>query len=550
MEKPFPAYEGNSPYFFVSYAHEDGELVYPEMLWLRDAGFNLWYDDGIHVGTVWRRALADALSRSGGMVFFCTQRAAESENCLQEINFALDEKKPIFVVQMDETPLPAEVRLSLSNRQALRRSEFTQETYRSRLVAALTTVIEPTVKGSTIEAAQKTDPPSIMILPFVSLSDDRELAFLGEGIADTLIASMPISVFQDLDAGDIVRMDLWKKVPGQASDVDSDPIEIGKLRGVRYILHGSLQRGGNRVRATVNLIETAEGQQVWAQRYDRSADNLLEIEDQLVASILDEMGSAVGAAHAQTYVDVRDEELDAWGLVNRAASILVVDRSTRDHVRSLLSRAVDLDPEYGPAHANTAQFLTRMVKGQFTRHPEEFSADALKHADKAIELMPNQPWALSMCSYVHITLGNEAHALRMAERASEILGQDTYALMVALSVTGQAAEVIDRAQRLAHPPYRILYQACVILERNTEALDWAEQSVAEKPREAARWSELANILAILGRTEEALEAVAKARALVPTWTVALFDTGTHLSYRNKDELVDPQLAGLRNLGID
>ena len=49
--KPFTAYEGRDPYFFVSYAHEDAEPVYPEMAWLQPAGFNLWHDDGIHVGT-------------------------------------------------------------------------------------------------------------------------------------------------------------------------------------------------------------------------------------------------------------------------------------------------------------------------------------------------------------------------------------------------------------------------------------------------------------------------------------------------------------------
>lgn len=91
-DKPFPAYEGDGAYFFVSYAHEDAALVYPEMAWIGEAGFNLWYDDGIHVGRVWRRALADALNKSVGMVFFCTEGAAESENCLQEINFALDEE--------------------------------------------------------------------------------------------------------------------------------------------------------------------------------------------------------------------------------------------------------------------------------------------------------------------------------------------------------------------------------------------------------------------------------------------------------------------------
>jgi len=67
-EKPFASYEGDEPYFFVSYAHDDSTLVYEEMAWLQPAGFNLWFDDGIHVGSVWRQALADALSKSVGLI--------------------------------------------------------------------------------------------------------------------------------------------------------------------------------------------------------------------------------------------------------------------------------------------------------------------------------------------------------------------------------------------------------------------------------------------------------------------------------------------------
>ena len=133
MDKPFPAYEGEEAYFFVSYAHEDAELVYPEMTWIRDAGFNLWYDDGIHVGSVWRRALADSLSRAVGLIFFATARSIVANKWRKESNFALDEDKPCFVLQLDDSGLPAELRLSLSDRQALLRSEFDEATYHSKL---------------------------------------------------------------------------------------------------------------------------------------------------------------------------------------------------------------------------------------------------------------------------------------------------------------------------------------------------------------------------------------------------------------------------------
>ncbi|MCH8142813.1 MAG: toll/interleukin-1 receptor domain-containing protein [Proteobacteria bacterium] len=64
LDTPFPAYTGDEPYIFVSYAHADNEIVYPEIQWLRDQGFNVWYDEGISPGTVWRDELADSIEGS------------------------------------------------------------------------------------------------------------------------------------------------------------------------------------------------------------------------------------------------------------------------------------------------------------------------------------------------------------------------------------------------------------------------------------------------------------------------------------------------------
>ncbi len=70
VSKPFPAYEGKESFSFVSYAHDEATAIHEEMNWIREKGFNLWYDDGIHVGSVWRRALAESLEKSSGMLFF------------------------------------------------------------------------------------------------------------------------------------------------------------------------------------------------------------------------------------------------------------------------------------------------------------------------------------------------------------------------------------------------------------------------------------------------------------------------------------------------
>jgi hypothetical protein len=147
-EKPSICYDGEEPYFFVSYAHADIEDVYREMVWLTDAGFHLWYDDGIHVGTVWREAIADALAGAHAMLYFSTATATASENCRKEINFASDEGKTVIVVQLDDSVLPPALRFSLNDRQTLRRSDFSQADYRKRLLAGLADILPTTATGT------------------------------------------------------------------------------------------------------------------------------------------------------------------------------------------------------------------------------------------------------------------------------------------------------------------------------------------------------------------------------------------------------------------
>ena len=137
MQRPFPAYQGDEPFLFVSYAHDDSSLIFPEMSWLRDSGLNLWYDEGIQVGAEWRQALVDAIAGCSGLIFFATARSVVSANCIRELNFAVDENKPVYVVKLDDAALPDVLRLSLSDRQPLVRADFDESAYRERLLAVL-----------------------------------------------------------------------------------------------------------------------------------------------------------------------------------------------------------------------------------------------------------------------------------------------------------------------------------------------------------------------------------------------------------------------------
>lgn len=140
MDKPFAAYRGDEPYVFVSYAHEDTELVLPQLVWLHEQGVNVWYDEGISPGTRWSEELATALNGAFAILFFTTPRSVGSHHCLDEVNFALDARKPTIAVHLVETELTPGLRLRLSSHQAILKYRLADDDYQRRLLTTLTSI--------------------------------------------------------------------------------------------------------------------------------------------------------------------------------------------------------------------------------------------------------------------------------------------------------------------------------------------------------------------------------------------------------------------------
>ena len=291
MERPFTAYDGDEPYFFVSYSHQDDELVYPEMAWLREAGINLWYDEGIHVGSVWRRALALALDGSCGLIFMGTAQSGQSDNCLKEISFALDRNKAVFVVQLDDSPLPIDLQLSLNDRQALIRSAFDEKTYRTRLISALGTEIEQSIpdgdrsdqadithSSTSAVPAAKSAVKSIAILPLVNRSNDPENEHLCDGISEELLNGL--SQLSNLRVASQMSSFVYK-------NQNVELRVMGEKLGVETILSGSVQKSGMRLRINVRLDDVKNRHTLWSYRFDRELADIFELQDEITRHVID-----------------------------------------------------------------------------------------------------------------------------------------------------------------------------------------------------------------------------------------------------------------------
>ena len=121
------AYEGKSPYIFVSYAHKDSQTVLPIISALQSAGFRVWFDQGIEAGTEWPEFIENRLCDCGSFLVFMSDNAVDSVNCRNEINLALSLRKETLVVYLKETTLRHGMRLQLSSVQSMfayRSSDF------------------------------------------------------------------------------------------------------------------------------------------------------------------------------------------------------------------------------------------------------------------------------------------------------------------------------------------------------------------------------------------------------------------------------------------
>jgi sigma-B regulation protein RsbU (phosphoserine phosphatase) len=132
-QPPLRPYQGAEPFLFASYAHADAATVYPELTRLDQAGFRIWYDEGIKPTEEWIREIADAIAAASLVLVFLSPQAIASSWVRKEISFALKKGKKILPVYLEPLKLPDDLELQLGNIQALERFRLAEDEYRHRL---------------------------------------------------------------------------------------------------------------------------------------------------------------------------------------------------------------------------------------------------------------------------------------------------------------------------------------------------------------------------------------------------------------------------------
>jgi len=366
------------------------------------------------------------------------------------------------------------------------------------------------------------DKPSIAVLPFANLSGDPEQEYFADGIVEDIITGL--SRIRWLL---VIARNSSFTYKGRSVDVK----QIGRELGVRYALEGSVRRSGNRVRITTQLIEAETSVHVWAERYDRSLDDIFALQDEITLSTIGAIEPSLRTAEIERVKRKRPENLDAYDLVLRALPYAnaAMPEPARIAV-PLLERALALEPAYGLAHGYLALcFEVIFARGGLD---PEIAAASLRHAHAAIAHGRDDATALGLAGFaISLVAHDQFTAIDAFEAALALSPSCSIALILGCVSMGWANEperALDwggRAIRLS-PFDPLIYAAHMGLAvgyfasgRHDEAVTEARRSVRANPEFSVGHLVLAASLAAVGLIPEAKVAAAQVSALIPNFTI-------------------------------
>jgi serine/threonine-protein kinase len=423
-----------------------------------------------------------------------------------------------------------------------------------RHVIGLTALIMAATAGVTLPRVWPTggDVRALAVLPFENLAADEDLEYLCDGIAESLIRQVSrLPSIRAINIASVLNM------KGQSID----PQAAGRQLGVETILVGALRRDGARLIISARLVDVATGRRLWGSDYDRDAAELLDVQDDIAAAIMDDgLRVRLNTGERQRLVRHPTRDGDAYDLYLQAR--FIQRRATEEdylYARELLQRAVVRDPAFALAYAALSGTYAMMVTDGLER-PTDAWPQVNRYMRQALEIDPDLPEALAF-----------AHALAFlfdwdwagAERARERLlqfpvgdfdPQVLRAMAMEHWALGRPAEALQLARRTREldprSPFLAILEADYLL--HSGQLDAAaglyEYAIGVEPDSPNAYFGLAEARSRQGRFDDALAVRRKAHAVAGDERLeALFATARgEAGYRQIDQAwVRIQLDALR-----
>jgi adenylate cyclase len=388
------------------------------------------------------------------------------------------------------------------------------------------------------------DEASIAVLPFKNLSDDPEQNYFTDGLTNDIITDL--SKMKDLFVIASNSTFTYKDKPVKVQQVAED-------LGVRYVLEGSVQRTGNKIRINAQLIDATSGRHLWADRYDRDAGDLFAVQTEIIEMIVATLAFKVDTAERERVLRKDTENLAAYELYRRGREAFFIwTKDSMAEARVLCEKAIQIDPNYAKPYGLLARILGNQARYGWVEDPDGTRDLAVEMGLKAVVLNPDDYYSHWELGGAYMFQGDFNRSIAEYKRALDLNPNDADLLaeMVELLVKiGRAEDAVARvksAMRInPHYPDWYLWNlgwAQYFAGQYEEALDALNQ-MSNPPNGVRR--HIAAVLVRLGRIVEAREAIEAFVANAPDYTLA-DEMATHWQHRAYlEQLIDDlRIAGL------
>ena len=393
---------------------------------------------------------------------------------------------------------------------------------------------------------------SIVVLPFANLSGDPEQDYFVDGVTESLTTDL-----SRIGGSFVIARNSAFSYKGRPIDVR----QVGRELNVRYVLEGSVQRGGNRLRVNVQLVDAETGSHLWAERFEKPVADLFDMQDEIVSRLANTLGTQLVVAEARRAE--RSQHPDALDLVFQGFAC-VNKEPTSQHMtqaRGFFERALAIDPQSVGALAGTAMVELAMGGSQFTDERMARLAAAEAAAIKALSLAPSFALAHSVLGTIYILTNRAAQGIAECERALALdrnLAEAHGSIGLAKYFMGRAAETeghVLEALRLSVRDvgaFRWMFfvgAAKLQLGANAEAASWLRRSIEANPNYPLAHFWFAAALGLLGALDEARNAAKAGIALDPSFTILRLRTAKSSDNPTFIAGVEPLYLGLRLAGV-
>ena len=394
------------------------------------------------------------------------------------------------------------------------------------------------------------DRPAIAVLPFNNMSGDPEQEYFSDGISEDIITGL-----SKLRWFFVIARSSSFIYKGKSVLIKQVADELG----VRYVLEGSVRKGGDRVRITAQLNDVTTGSHIWAERYDRSLADVFAVQDEITEAIVATIEPQLYAAENFRAQRKPPDSMDAWDLVMRALShYWRVTRQDNVVAQALLEKAISIDPNYGQAHGVLAASHTFSAHMGWADMATSVPI-AERAALAAIQTDSEDPWAHFALGNVYLferrfddSLAEFELALRLNPNFS--LAQGYYGVTLCYCGRWQEGDLAaHRAMRLSpRDPFSAIYYgvaayAQYVARNYDEAMRHAREALRQRGDFVGAHRVLTAAAGMAGQLDTAKEALQELRRVQPNISLAWINA--QMPFREKVER-EHYLEGFRRAGLN